>query len=292
MLSSRNRATFAPDGGAASDLGAPDAVGTTPTAPAAPAQDPAAPPTLPAPPPAPPAEFDWAGALGGDYDQHKPVIEAKGWKSPGAALAAYRELEKLVGAKPASADAYSAFQRPADVTDDHWSDNHEKAFRTLAFDAGLTDAQAQRLRQSYITQAKAGLDVIRQQQEQAEQALRTEWGTNYDRNIETARRAVQKFGAGSGELLDVLEKRVGGAQMIRLFHSIGSAMSEDTLAGSGGGASAGMPQTPEAARAEIDRLRGDQDFLKSWMDRSHSGHADAKRRMDALYGLAYPNQKG
>ena len=49
---------------------------------------------------------------------------------------------------------------------------------------------------------------------------------------------------------------------------------------------------PGEARNEIARLQADQDFIRSYQDRTHPDHADAVARMSGLYQQAYPGGDG
>uniref|UniRef100_UPI0019553C3F hypothetical protein n=1 Tax=Methylobacterium sp. B34 TaxID=95563 RepID=UPI0019553C3F len=160
----RSRAVFAPDGGAASGIGAPDG-----GAGGAPASS---------------SGFDWTGALGDQAQTFQPLLQAKGWKSPVDALTAYQNLETHVGraivppgadakpedwapvydklGRPQAPDGYTGVARPADLPADFLPDDDLSGFRQAAHTAGLSDRQAQALFGWFSGRGKSQFDAARE----------------------------------------------------------------------------------------------------------------------------------
>lgn len=124
---------------------------------------------------------------------------------------------------------------------------------------------------------------------QAETALKTEWGTAFDQNLQLGEDAIWHYG---GEKLSTELKASGlnnNPELIRMMAKIGAGLREDgTLTGRGG--SGGDMKSPAEARQEIASLQGDKDFTKQYTDKNAPGHAEAVARMSRLYGMAYPSQ--
>lgn len=131
---------------------------------------------------------------------------------------------------------------------------------------------------------------IKAQQEWTD--LKGAWGTNYDANIEQARRAAQSFLPGEkpeerAELLTLIEGAIGTKRTMELFYSIGKGISEHPFH-QGVGPSASGPTTPEGARLEIANLKKDEEFGKKLL----GGDAEAKKKWEGLHRIAAGQQVG
>jgi len=224
------------------------AAGETPAAGGGQAAAAAAPAVAPAVPATPPADSQATAPAWHDSIQDaglKAFIQGKGFKDAGDAVRALHDLEGLT-AKPESADAYKL---PV-------PDGQDAAFATEAskwmHEAGIPVAQAQALAakwNQYQADVQKDADTERQQQgERDVQALKKEWGGEYDANTELARRAVRTFGADE-QMLEKLSKSLGDGETLRLFHRIGKHLGEGTLIPAGGDRGASPPANSDAARA-------------------------------------------
>lgn len=118
--------------------------------------------------------------------------------------------------------------------------------------ATLQAAQAQ--------EQKAALDT-------ALTGLKSEWGANYDANIEKGKRAMAALGVA--KQADELEKIVGTPSLIKLFADLGDKLGEDVLKGGGGG---GNQPGPAQARAERQALQADPEFMRVFNDQRDPQH--------------------
>lgn len=162
-----------------------------------------------------------------------------------------------------------------------------EGFRAKAHEAGLSTDQANAL-YSWFRQTEAGaLTQTKEQREQAAreatEALRFEWGSAFDSKLQVAEDALSDQ---PEEFVDFLKQNGlnNHPQMVRLLAQLGEARQEDAPRNSGAGAG---PMTPDQAKAEINRLRGDESFSKAWMDQQHPGHQDAIKKLERLYQEAY-----
>jgi len=88
-----------------------------------------------------------------------------------------------------------------------------------------------------------------QKVEQEMGALKSEWGNEYDANVELGRRVMRNFGI-TAEQIDKISGPMGDVTTLRVFQRIGKGLSEGTL-GPGGGSGSGNadPVDPDKARA-------------------------------------------
>jgi len=156
--------------------------------------------------------------------------------------------------------------------------------------AGLSKRQAAAVMDFYSGQVTAQATALQQAQDamlaQTTTTLKQEWGQAFDDHAHAARRAVRELG---GDALAQKLQQAGLANdldVVRMFAKVGMERAEAAGLKSGGGGGFNV-NTPAAAQAEIRRLQGDRDFGKVLTNRSDPGHAEAKRRWDALHGAAY-----
>lgn len=162
----------------------------------------------------------------------------------------------------------------------------ESQARSWFHEAGISQRQAEILHEKWsgfvgehTLEADRAAETARSE---SEQALRSEWGRTYDRNVAMASRAVAQF--GGGELADYLDETGLGndPRLIKAFAAIASQVGEDTLIGDGEG---NFVITPDAARGEITRTLGNP----AYFDANHPDHGATVERMRELFAAAYPD---
>ncbi len=104
-------------------------------------------------------------------------------------------------------------------------------FETVAKDAGLSQDQAAKVLDMWHglqTSTKSSMDKALQD---ATQSLQGEWGKDFESNVKLAHKAVERF--GGKELAQYLDSSGMGNNLplIKAFHAIGKAMSEDQTVG-------------------------------------------------------------
>jgi len=255
---------------------------------------------------------NWTEGLAEDSQGY---IENKGWSGAEQMLDSYRNLEKSMGApadqivhlpkdaedaegwnnvytrlgRPETADGYKLSETPVpegamDLTGD---------LKQWAHEAGLSQAQTARLHERY----NGRLSELVQEQHQKgaevaqaeEAALKKEWGSAWDENIAAATRFRQRFGI-DGETIDKLEGALGLKGVLELTAKIGRGLGEHAMPtgseeDSGNGLAFGM--TPGAAKAKIDELMLDKEFMGQYVD----GRPQAVDRMTRLHSLAHPESE-
>jgi hypothetical protein len=118
--------------------------------------------------------------------------------------------------------------------------------------------------------------------EAAREALKRNWGQNYDANLDVAKRAMQTL-KPTEEQIDAAEKAFGFDKVLELFRSLGEKMGEDSFV-EGGAAGSGIPRTVDGAKERMDALMSDQDF----MDRMAKGGTKENEEFWALHKQANP----
>jgi hypothetical protein len=171
----------------------------------------------------------------------------------------------------------------------NWDKAMEEGWRAFAHERKMPAGLAQMAMDFYIDHAgklEAKLrDDGQRSASEMDQALKTEWGQSYDGNIELAKRAFRSLGVGLDEAT-ALEQLSGSPGLVRLFHKIGSMMSEDKLVAPGGGTGSGASvATAEQAKAELDRLNRDQAHLAIVRNPGHPDYRRANDERTRLMGL-------
>lgn len=190
--------------------------------------------------------------------------------------------------RPEKPDAYDFGELPGELMD-----GVDAAAREAFHNAGLSGRQANAVMQLYAGQ------VLRAQEARAEQAaqiemgivndLKREWGDGFQDKVHAANRAIME--TGGAELAKVLQETqlsdgtyLGNhPALIRLFAKLGEQMAEPTALRGGAGGGGPSSYTPEAARAEIQRLMADRDFHAARRDKGHADHAKNNALWDRLH---------
>ncbi|CAB4140690.1 hypothetical protein UFOVP669_4 [uncultured Caudovirales phage] len=241
-----------------------------------------------------------------DFDeQTSAYVQNKGWQSPNDLLTSYRNLEKFAGGSKSllelpgpDADesswgqVYEKLGRPADPEqydikvpeggDPELTEFYKKA----AFEIGLSTKQAQTLFSKWNETVSGKVQAMQQQQaqesEKAVENLKREWGQAYNQQIDAGRRAVAALGFDQEKLSDY-EAKLGTADMLKLFATLGSKMGEPAFEGGERTNATGFGLTPAAAQQQIADLRSDAKFMEAYMTGSKEHVAKMKRLMEAAY---------
>lgn len=285
--------------------------------PAAPASEPAAPAAEPAaatPAAEPAAPASW---LEGSDADTLGYVTKKGWKEPGDVLKSYRNLEQLT-----RLPAEQLVRLPGDPDDaEAWSEVHAKLgrpegpdgyqfdnaappegtvdlapwFREQAHAHGLNQRQAAGMLEAYNAQ----IGTLLQEQEetkaaQLEQdvtALKREWGTEYEANVQAGKRFAAAFGL-EADFLEGLEGTAGYLGLMKGAARIGRGLAEHSFVDPGNEGEAQFGMTPDVAKAKIAELRADPQFQKAYLNLDGqvpaATHKEAKDRMTQLMQVANP----
>lgn len=104
----------------------------------------------------------------------------------------------------------------------------ENKIREMAFDLGLNPENAKRLHKTFIDLANRGAAMVGEAKEKARDALRKEWGGDYDKNIAGVGTVIRKF--GDTQIVQYMNAGPGNEPvMLRFLAKIAKSMSPDTL---------------------------------------------------------------
>lgn len=263
-----------------------------------------------------PPAFSWDGLK--MSPEHSTIVKNHGWKDVGSLVDSYANAQKLIGIKgnepgrvivlpkegaPASEwdPIYKTLGVP-DKAEDYAlpvPEGQDKAFSGEAAkwmkEAGIPKGAAHKLTTAWNAhvaqmQVKANEALAARDTAQINE-LKTEWGANYDQNAAVVDRAATEFGM-TQEQLAGLKKELGPKGAMKFLHNIGLKIGKEGNFTDGNSNNVnGLNMSPEAARAEITRLRSDQNFVNMWGGDDPKAAAEARQKMDQLHQLAYPGSQ-
>ena len=199
------------------------------------------------------------------------------------------QLLRLPGAGEPMDDVYNALGRPEthehyDMSD--YAPETTENFRQLAHEIGLNNDQANALFNAYVDsiagQEESESEAFDQFEVENTQALQKEWGGDFDKNVELARRAFMNF--ATPEAVEIMEQTGLGnhPEILKVFSRIGELLQEDSvLPGSSTPILGGM--NPAQAQQSIDAKMADPNFRNAYLDQYNPGHAEAVREMTKLH---------
>lgn len=257
-----------------------------------------------------PDGFDWRGTLPPELKDN-PAL--KNFKSIADLAKSHVEVQKFVGApdkvivpkadapaeekaaffnklgRPEKADGYKMpeIAAPAGTSPEELTKVTTR-FLGKFHELGLTQDQASALYKDYMEYSggqvndvttKRAMDV-----QKGMETLKTEWGGDFDKKINLAKVAVKEF--GGQPLVDWMNTTGLGddTNFMRLFANIGAKLMEDRADGMV--SNTGLGGTPETARAQINALYVDKDFMEAYNTRGHAGHKAALEKMTNLQKVA------
>jgi hypothetical protein len=227
--------------------------------------------------------FDWARnsekLIGGDHIPAPRLDDDKAFNEwPGH--------EKLGVPKDAKDYKFERPQLPAGV---QYDERLEGVFRTAISKAKIGQKQAGILFNELIADRVGQEASVLQRASEAKTAMETELRTTFGASLDAAmgranlalRYIGEKAGVKIERAIDGIASLTGdGAAAIKVLHWIGQQLGEDVIKGGQGDGFVGGG--PAAAKAEMDRLYTDIEFMKAYRDKSHQGHKNAVERMTRL----------
>lgn len=114
-------------------------------------------------------------------------------------------------------------------------------------------------------------------------ALKSEWGSAHDKNMQTAKNVAQSLGF-DGKMIDSLEEAMGFGNVMRMMKNIGAKLGEDSFVAGGDNAPTGIVMEPDVAKARIAELRADKGWVKKYLD----GDTKSRKEMSDLHKYAFP----
>ena len=205
------------------------------------------------------------------------------------------ELYTAIG-RPDSPDKY---ELPKDVKLADGLEIDEEAFKEIRkqfHGHGITDRQFKGIMTTYFTSLNKRAEAEKTAQAgsaaTAMEALKKDWGQDFESNVAIAKSVLGKFADPDGKLGEYLEtsKMGNNTELIKLLNKVGKAMLEDTQRGGTGGGGLHVGDA-EKAKMEIERLGMDKEFVSALNDATHPMHGDAVKRRMNLFKIAYPGKE-
>lgn len=161
------------------------------------------------------------------------------------------------------------------------------SFRAKAHELGVPAPMAKAITEWFTGESGAlreAQEAAFDQQADADiAALKTEWGNDYDKNLDLAKRVRKAMGVTEEEAV-ALERAIGLKRAAQVFSKFGGALGEHRFSGGQEGGQGFGGMSPEAARARIADLRKDSE----WMAKYTAGDAEKKAEFTRLNQIAYP----
>lgn len=255
---------------------------------------------------APAATDVWAGVP----EDSRGYIENKGWGGPADLLQSYQNLEKLRGVPedhlvrlPTDQDdpnqwdnVYTKLGRPNEAKEYNFNvpDGADQTFvdksKEWMHKAGLNNKQASQLAEQYASfeqeKVAAYQAQVQNYQSQTMDQLKQVWGNEYDTKVRLVDQTVEEFGF-SDEMLTAIRDSGHGAEFMRKMEAVAMRSGEARYVEGDERASQGFGVTPEAAKAQLEALTMDSDWLAAFMDRNHPAHRAAVDKKSRLVKVAY-----
>lgn len=246
----------------------------------------------------------WTASLA-DADA-RGFVELKGWDTPDKAIASYRELEKHIGAPadrlirlPEKQDdpAWGAikeklgFAAPAEASEydlpvpDGFTDDYaafaRDTFKAIGLPKNMARALVEKNNEWVQAQIAEQEKAIERGVNEAQAALKAEWGGRFEQTMTIARRAEEAMkadlGVGEDEMLAMMNS--APRAYYKMLAVYGSSIQEAPhISGDGSGTSPLRQMSPEAAQARVNQLKSDPSFRQRYID----GDAEASREMTHL----------
>lgn len=164
-----------------------------------------------------------------------------------------------------------------------------KNFSKTFHEAKLTKSQVEAIDKGwneFITAQQQ--QVVATSQAQVEE-LKTEWGKDYETNMNEAKQVVAKLGFTKDDM-QLIELGIGTKNIIKLFYNIAVKTREGRIKGGDSGNKTdmkSMPTDPATAKAKIEELTKDTAFAQ----KIANGDAEASKLFNDLHRVAYPGGK-
>lgn len=168
------------------------------------------------------AQTSWLDGLSDDLKGNEAL---KGFASVEDAAKAYLDLKGKLPVVPEKPDAYS-IEVPEGLKADEALMGE---FRNAAHEAKLTVDQAKTLTGWWNKRAEAEQKAVNDARTAWTTELQTDWGGKFEGNVAVAQKAIRTL--APAEFVTFLEQSGLGNHpaMVRMFHRIGEAVSEDKL---------------------------------------------------------------
>lgn len=193
----------------------------------------------------------------------------------------HMELEKKLGEKiPSAPESY--------VLPEEFDLSRKDEFLSKAKELNVTQEQLKELSDILILDKRDSEVSVKHNEEislkESEKALQDYFGNNLDiRTKEIQETSIKYAGEEITKELDSLGA-FKNPTFMKFMDKINSAVLKETMVGAD---YINRPKTASEAENEINSLRMDEDFMKSYRDKFTPGHKEAVKKMSELYRIAH-----
>ena len=184
----------------------------------------------------------------------------------------------VAGGRPSAPEGYN-LQRPEDLPEELYDESTVNEARTLFHKIGLNQKQAEALlafdSQRALAGVKAGEEAEATRMKETSDALRKDWGANYDRNMHLGNIAIEHGTDGNAELKARIVDRYGNnPDFIRFAAAIGAKFDEHKIVHDS--------RASVETAGQIDAKIAEAQNHPAYLDRRHPQH---QQQLDLLSGL-------
>lgn len=232
----------------------------------------------------PVAKYKTVGELAKGYTEAQKLIGAKGVILP-SEKATPEEVDRFYNTlgRPEKADGYKLSPLENLHPELKMTPETESAFKALVHKHGLTAKQADGLYKEYFGMISGSLtkrdESLNASKHEAEKELRMSWGPEYDKNLNSAKRLIEKFGGANAR--ESFGDLGNNPQVLKTIANIAKKFSED-----------GFVKGDAVTNSEItDAQRKITDIM---LNKAHpywvagAGHNEAVQEMKRLQTIVHP----
>lgn len=256
-----------------------------------------------------PTQFSWDSVQ--LSPETKQLVADRKWENIDTALTSYRNLEKLTGVPPdqiiklpkdndpkAWDAVYNKLGRPetADKYTIPLPEGDKGEFANVAktwfHEAGISQSSATKLAErwnGYLAEQQKTFETQQTEKNQVDiNALKQEWGADYDKRAQVVDRAAETFGM-TQEQLSGLKDVLGPKAAMTFLYNIGAKIPTEEKAPVGmSTTNQAFSMTPEDAKAQLQTLRADKNFSQLFNSADPKTRMEAREKIERLSKLAYP----
>lgn len=235
-------------------------------------------------------------------EENRSYVEEKGYKSPDDMVTALKSFSQFEGKdlnnmvslpnEKSTPEEIAAFygklgcpEKPEGYVFGQNDTEFAKSIAPILQASGITQKQLDVLMPKWNefinAQNQASEQKLVEDNELATKNLKTEWGNDFDANIDLAKKATKALGFTADEI-DAICKVKGSAWVYKTMAKFGKAFSDDTIKGVGASAQPNL-RNPQEALARIERLKHDSNFAA----KIAQGDESALKEWEQLHTAAY-----
>lgn len=161
------------------------------------------------------------------------------------------------------------------------TDEMKVVMEDIAKTAGLTPHQAKKVLERYGDLAKSGVAEQEAKKIEAENQLRKEWGADFEKNLDRAKKIYGSLAEGDEGIQKFFEEHGNNAAVIKAFANVAANVSDAVI--ERGSSQAGV--SPKEAEFKIKQMLADKAHPLN--DKTHPLHREAVEEQQRLAGIAW-----